>query len=96
MFLLCIFHQFLPVKTLQMHVPGDPLPDIQPVHIHTDGVAQLLLNLKSHKAAGPDNLPSNFLKEVANEITPALSGIFQASLNQGVLPIADVWKSALV
>ena len=48
---------------------GDPLPDIQSVHIHTDGIAQLLLNLKSHKVAGPDNLPSNFLKEVANELS---------------------------
>ena len=73
---------------------GDPLPEISPIHIHVDGVAQLLLNLKVHKAAGPDNFPSFFLKEVANEIAPALSLIFQASLNQGTLPA--IWKSALV
>ena len=73
---------------------GNPLPNIPPIHIHADGVAQLLLNLKFHKAAGPDNFPSYFLKEVANEIAPALSLIFQASLNQGTLP--DIWKSALV
>ena len=73
---------------------GDPLPEISPIHIHSDGVAQLLLNLKVHKAAGPDNFPSYFLKEVANEIAPALTLIFQASLNQGALP--DIWKSALV
>ena len=36
----------------------------------------------------------HFLKEVANKIAPALSVIFQASLNQGALP--DIWKSALV
>ena len=73
---------------------GNPFPDIPPIHIHADGVTQLLLNLKFHKAAGPDNFPSYFLKEVANEIAPALSLIFQASLNQGTLP--DIWKSALV
>ena len=47
-----------------------------------------------HKAAGPDNLPSYFLKELANEISLALSTIFQASLNQGAIP--DIWKSALI
>ena len=42
----------------------------------------------------PDNFPSHFLKEVAHEITPALSFIFQASLYQGTVP--DIWKTALV
>ena len=35
---------------------SDPLPEISKIHIHADGVAQLLLNLKVHKAAGPDKL----------------------------------------
>ena len=65
---------------------GEPLPDIQQIHIHLEGITQLLLNLKPYKAAGPDNLPSYFLKEVANEIAPSLCLIFQASLNQGSLP----------
>ena len=25
---------------------GDPLPEIAPIHIHADGVAQILLNLR--------------------------------------------------
>ena len=75
-------------------IEGDPLPEISPIHIHADGVAQLLLNLKVHKATGPDNFPSYFLKEVANKIALTLTLIFQASLNQGILP--DIWKSALV
>ena len=73
---------------------GNPRPEIPPIQIYSDGVSQLLLNLKPHKAAGPDNLPSYSLKEVAKEISPALSMIFQASLNQGALP--DIWKSALI
>jgi len=70
------------------------VPDIPLIHINTEGVFQLLLNLKPHKAAGPDNLPSRFLKEVAAEIAPSLSMIFQASIDQGILP--DVWKLASV
>ena len=73
---------------------GDSLPEIPPIHVHTAGVAQLLLNLKTHKAAGPDNFPSYFLKEVAHEIAPAPSFIFQASLSQDTVP--DIWKTALV
>ena len=65
---------------------GNPFPEISPIQVHLDGVSQLLHNLKPHKAAGPDNLPSYFLKEVANEIAPALTTIFQTSLNQGPLP----------
>ena len=39
---------------------GNPPPEIPPIHIHSDGVSQLLHNLKPTK--GPDNLPSYFLK----------------------------------
>ena len=28
---------------------GNPLPEIPPIHIHSDGVSQLLHNLKPHK-----------------------------------------------
>jgi len=73
---------------------GEPFPEIHPIHIHPEGVPQLLHNLKPYKAVGPDNLPSYSLKEVANEIAPSLSLIFQASLDQGVLP--NIWKSASV
>ena len=73
---------------------SDPLPEIPPIHIHTAGVTQLLLNLKIHKTAVPDNFVSYFVKEVAHEIAPALSFVFQASLNQGT--VADIWKTTLV
>jgi len=46
---------------------GEPLSDIQQIH----SVSQLLLNLKPYRAAGPDNLPSYFLKEAANGIAPS-------------------------
>lgn len=44
------------------------------------GIHKLLQALDPHKVAGPDALPTRFLKEVANEITPALTLVFQASM----------------
>jgi len=73
---------------------GSPLPDVSPITIHHEGAAQLLLNIQPNKASGPDNLPARFLKEVANQIAPVLSVVFQASLDQGCLP--DIWKTAAV
>ena len=75
-------------------VNDSPLPSISPISVHVEGVAQLLTNIQSQKASGPDNLPARFLKEVANEIAPVLTVIFQASLDQGSLP--SIWKTAAI
>ena len=56
------------------------------------GVKILLQGLKAHKASGPDNIPTRFLKEAANELAPALGLVFTASLTQGCVP--DNWKTA--
>ena len=50
--------------------------------------------LNPHKATGPDSIPGRLLKETANEITPALTFIFQASINQS--KISSDWKTAIV
>ena len=79
------------------HIPdlsGETLPSIPQIVVHSDGVAQLLSNIKVNKASGPDNLQARLLQEVALEISPALTVIFQASLEQGALP--NIWKSAAV
>jgi len=79
------------------HIPalsGDTFPSIPQIEVHTDGVVQLLSNIQVNKASGPDNLPARFLKEVAYEIAPTLTKIFQASLDQGHLP--SIWKTAIV
>ena len=49
---------------------------------------------KPSKASGPDQISPRVLKEVAEEIAPALAILFQASLNTGIVP-AD-WRTALV
>jgi len=73
---------------------GEPLPCIDAILIHVEGIAELLRNIDPNKANGPDQLPARFLKEVSLEIAPALTLIFQASLDQSKLP--EVWKEALV
>ena len=89
--------QFVSVFTQEdMHnIPdkGDsPYPDLPEITIHPDGVRKLLQNINPHKATGPDNIPGQLLKEVAQEVTPILSLIFSASLHQGKIP--DEWKEA--
>jgi hypothetical protein len=40
--------------------------DAPPLTIHTDGVRNLIKNLISEKASGPDNIPNRVLKELSN------------------------------
>ena len=69
-------------------------PDAPNIQVGRNGVMKLLQGLKPHKATGPDEISSRFLKEMASPITPALTLIFQASLEQGQIP--DEWKTANV
>ena len=69
-----------------------PYPDVPAFEVGTAGVKKLLWGLKPHKASGPDNIPTSFLKEAANELAPALYLIRTASLNKGYVP--DDWKTA--
>ena len=69
-------------------------PNISPLLINNEGVTALLLDLKDHKASGPDKIPTTLLKRFAIEISPVLAMIFQASLHQSVIPID--WKLARV
>jgi hypothetical protein len=73
------------------HTDHPALPNIK---VNCMGVIKLLKNLKPHKATGPDGIPARLLKEIAEEIAPAITLLFQASLDQGTLPCS--WKKALV
>ena len=70
------------------------LPVIETIHVSCRDVTKLLRNLKSHKATGPDSIPARLLKEAATELAPAVTLLFQASLDQGKVP--SLWKEALV
>ena len=80
--------------------PSQPLPDLGPsphhavadITITKEWVQQLLFHLNQHKATGPNQVSPILLKETANQISPALTLVFQASINQGEVP--EEWKSA--
>ena len=65
-----------------------------PIRVTHEGVSRLLSNLHPNKASGPDKLPSRFLKQFPNDLTPMLTLIYRASLDQGSVP--EDWKKALV
>ena len=60
-------------------------PSMEDITVSCKGVVKLLKNLKPHKAAGPDDIPLMLLKDAADEIAPAITLLFHASLNQGTL-----------
>ena len=67
------------------------MPDIE---ISVNGVAKLLSNLNSAKAAGPDAIRPIVLKELSHIIAPIVTAIFQKSLDTGKVP--SDWKKAQV
>ena len=79
-------------KCRNMTSPSSPIMPEIIVTIY--GVKKLLSKLNPYKASGPDLVPSRFLKEFANEISPALTLLFNASLLQGIIP--GEWKEASI
>lgn len=57
-------------------------------------VFNVLANLDTSKATGPDEIPARILKETAHEIAPSLCELFNKSLRLGSLPTD--WKLANV
>ena len=70
----------------------DRLPTLNPLKVSTRGILKLLSNLNPNKAIGPDNVPGKFLKLCSHEIADIYQVLFQASLDQGVVP--PDWKEA--
>ena len=52
----------------------------------------LLRNLIPHEASGPDAIPAHLLYELSAEVAPALTFVFQMSLDTGQIP--DDWRMA--
>ena len=55
---------------------------------------KLLHNLNPRKASGPDELPARLLQSLAAEVAPALTLIFEQSIQTGKLP--SQWKKAMI
>ena len=69
-------------------------PTCNTITIHEAGVRKLLKNLKTRKAPGPDQITPKILKELANEISPALTLLYQSSIDSGIVP--EDWRTAFV
>ncbi len=62
-------------------------PAMSSISVSQNGVTKLLRNLKPFTASGPDGIPAKLLKEVAEEISPAITLLLQSSINQGRVPL---------
>ena len=72
----------------QPSVPELNTPTMPDIIISVEGVAKLLHDLNPSKASGQDNISARILKLAAEEIAPALSIIFQKSLDTGEIPLS--------
>jgi hypothetical protein len=63
------------------------------ITITENGVEKVLQNLNPNKACGLDELTPRLLKELAHELTPIVTMIFQRSLELGKTP--SDWKHAI-
>ena len=69
-------------------------PVMPEITISSKGILKLLSNLKTDKAAGPDDIKPLVLKELGNVITPVVKAIFEKSLATYQLP--KDWTQARV
>ena len=75
------------------HIPSKPQYPIMPTfEITTPGICKLLKNLNINKAAGPDEIKPKVLHDLAEQIAPILTILFQKSLSTGQVPLD--WKNA--
>ena len=68
------------------HKGPSPYSAMQNITITENRVYKLLRNIKPHKAKGPDNIQARNLKELALELTPDITFLFQTSLEHGKQP----------
>ena len=64
------------------------------IDISMDAIKKHLLEINICKASGPDGINGRILKELAEQISPALKIMFEKSLSEGKLP--HQWKEAHV
>ena len=69
---------------------GPNYPCMSEFTITEFGVQKLLSAINPSKAGGPDEVPCRVLKELADELAPVLTHIFQQSIKSGEVPAE--WK----
>ena len=66
----------------------------QPVQISQEAVRNCFLKVKTHSAAGPDNISGKTLKECSDSLAPIFTKLFQRSLDEGTIP--SLWKNSTI
>ena len=85
-------HQSTPTRKSRQTV--SPYPAAEDIEINVAGVRKLIQRLNVHKAAGPDRIGPQVLKNLACVVAPILTVIFRKSYETGCIP--DDWISAYV
>ena len=67
----------------------------QPVQISQEAVRTCFLKVKTHSAAGPDNISGKTLKECSDSLAPIFTKLFQRSLDEGTIPSLTHWHPYL-
>ena len=76
-------------KTISLIMPPLSLfidESLDKIHVEIKGVENLLNKIQPHKAQGPDNIPNMVLKQCSSSLAPAVTLMFQKSLDSGTLP----------
>ena len=66
---------------------GQPYPSMPDIEISREGVLKLLKKINPNKASGSDMIPARILKDLATELAPILTEIFQRTLVDGEIPV---------
>ena len=70
----------------QVPLPNQSAPFMNDIAVSALGVTKLLKGLNPAKALGPDELHPRVLKELASELGPVFSHLFQQSIDKGEVP----------
>ena len=71
---------------------GQPYQPMEEITVTEHGVRKLLLKINPQKACGPDMTSARILKDLAVELAPLLTAIYQKSFDCG--EVSEDWRSA--
>ena len=73
-----------------LKMDGQKYQSLPPLLIRNEGILKLLQHINPSKSSGPDEVAGRLLKELANELAPFLTYLFNKSLEIGEVPTK--WK----
>ena len=77
-------------RSTQRKIPtspsGQPYQPMEEITVKEHGVRKLLLKINPQKACGPDMISARILKDLAVELAPLLTAIYQKSFDCGEVP----------